>query len=329
MRPSVIIPAQNAERTLPECLDALVRQSLSPFEVIVVDDGSTDQTRVIAEKAGVQVIRQEKSRGPAAARNLGAAHSTGDILCFTDADCEPDADWLANLTRPIMKDKTVAGTKGVYRLKTRHLVARFVQLEYENRYQRMRLFEQIDFIDTYSAAYRRDVFEAAGGFDEGYPAASVEDQEFSFRVAATGAKLVFVPDAVVAHYHVTRLAAYARRKYRIGFWKMRLLRRMPNKVTHDSHTPPTLKIQIVLAALMGVSLVAGVFFPPLFLSLLVLTAFFFASAGTLAFYVFRRDPPVLVVFPFLLLIRAYALGIGMLAGFCVFWLKQPNQRPQT
>jgi hypothetical protein len=104
---------------------------------------------------------------------------------------------------------------------------------------------------------------------------------------------------------------------------------MPNKVTHDSHTPPALKIQIMLAALMGVSLVAGVFFPPWFLIFLVLTAFFFASAGALAFYVFRRDPPVLMVFPFLLLIRAYALGVGMLAGFFVFWLKQPNQRSQT
>lgn len=319
MKPSVIIPAFNAERTLAGCLAALARQSFPPFEIIVVDDASHDNTYHVAESAGVRVIRLEKNRGPAAARNVGVAHSTGDILCFTDSDCEPDVNWLAALTAPFAQDKTVAGTKGVYRLKTRHLIARFVQLEYENRYQRMSQFEQIDFIDTYSAAYRRDVFEAAGGFDESLPVD--EDQDLSFRLVASGAKLIFVPEAAVAHHHVTNLWAYAKRKYRIAFWKMKLLRHMPSKAVQDSHTPPTLKLQIVLAALMGLSLMTGIFFPFFWLLFLLLLVLFFVSAGAFIKLVVRKDASVLLIFPLMLLIRALALGVGMLAGFLVFWVR--------
>lgn len=320
MKASVIIPAYNAERTLSGCLVALGRQNFPAFEVLVVDDGSTDSTCEIAQRAGVQVIRLESRRGAATARNLGVAHSTGDILCFTDADCEPDPDWLSNLLAPFEQDKNLIGAKGIYRLKTNHLIARFVQLEYEMRYQRMRHFEQIDFVDTYSAAYRREIFEKIGGFDEGYLSASVEDQDFSFRAAAVGAKLIFVPDAVVAHHHVTSFGAYARRKYKIGFWKMRLLRNMPRKARQDSHTPPTLKIQIVLAALIGMSVLFSIFTRPFLPLPLLLLILFFGSAWTFAAYVFRKDKPVLLIFPFLLLVRAYALGFGMLMGFIKFWL---------
>ena len=76
-------------------------------------------------------------------------------------------------------------------------VPRFTQLEYEDRYDRMAGVESIDFVDTYSAAYRRDIFLANGGFDRTFPTASVEDQEFSFRLTEKGYRLVFVPSAKV------------------------------------------------------------------------------------------------------------------------------------
>ncbi|MBI2467114.1 MAG: glycosyltransferase family 2 protein [Candidatus Rokubacteria bacterium] len=88
---SVVIPAYDAEATLPACLAALARQSLAPerFEVIVVDDGSTDATAQVAERAGVRVVRLPANAGPAAARNRGAQAARGEVLVFTDADCEP------------------------------------------------------------------------------------------------------------------------------------------------------------------------------------------------------------------------------------------------
>src|SRR5687768_9263299 len=88
---SVVVPAFNAARTLPACLDTLIRQEVGePYEVIVVDDGSTDTTLAVAASYGppVRVVRQPH-RGPAAARNAGIRAASGEIVLFTDADCEP------------------------------------------------------------------------------------------------------------------------------------------------------------------------------------------------------------------------------------------------
>ena len=249
VRVSVIIPVYNGAAALPASLCALQRQTCPPDEVIVVDDGSTDGSADVARGFGVCVISQ-RNAGPAAARNRGATVAQGDILLFTDADCVPAPDWVERMVIAFT-DPAVAGAKGTYRTCQRELVARFVQAEYEDRYARMRLLQTIDFVDTYSAGYRRDVFLSSGGFDTSFPTASVEDQEFSFRLAEAGHRLVFVPDAQVFHTHDRTLGEYARRKFWIGYWKVRVVREHPDKLVRDSHTPQVLKVQILLLAFGG------------------------------------------------------------------------------
>jgi cellulose synthase/poly-beta-1,6-N-acetylglucosamine synthase-like glycosyltransferase len=311
---SVIIPVYNGSQSLPACLEALQRQTYRPVEVIVVDDGSTDGTAAIAAQCGVKVLCQVHA-GPAAARNLGAHAARGDILLFTDADCTPVRDWVERMVAPFA-DPNVAGAKGEYRTRQGELVARFVQQEYQARYDRMAGQADIDFVDTYSAAYRRDLFLAAGGFDTIFPTASVEDQEFSFRLAGQGYRLVYVPGAIVYHQHDRTLAEYVRRKYRIGFWKALVMRRYPAKLMRDSHTPQLLKVQMALAALGGVLLLGGM----LAGSWMVLAAgglawcLLLLSGSDLYAKILRRDAPVLLVAPALLFVRAWALGWGFLLG---------------
>ena len=228
---SIIIPAYQAAAVLPQCLNALHRQSIdrSRYEIIVVDDGSTDNTATVAEQVlntssaqdihATQVIRATHG-GPAQARNLGAQAAQGSLLLFTDADCEPVPDWIEQISS-VFVDPSISGAKGTYRTRQTSLMARFVQQEYQERYDRLQRLAPIDFVDTYSAAYRRDVFIDQGGFDAvGLPTASVEDQEFSFRLTASGHRLVFVPEAVVYHQHNASLRRYFRRKYYIGCWKI-------------------------------------------------------------------------------------------------------------
>jgi glycosyltransferase involved in cell wall biosynthesis len=314
---SVIIPVYNGSRTLPACLQALQRQTRPPDEIVVVDDGSTDDTAAIAATFGVIVLSQSNA-GPAAARNRGAQAAEGDILLFTDADCVPATDWVDRMAAPFA-DPTVAGTKGEYRTRQRELVARFVQQEYQDRYDRMVGQSSIDFVDTYSAGYRRHLFLAAGGFDTLFPTASVEDQEFSFRLAERGYRLVYVPGAVVYHQHDRTVGEYIRRKYWIGFWKALVTRRHPAKLARDSHTPQVLKVQMVLAALGGTLLLGS--------SLATSKTSRVARAGGWLSWVFlllsgirfyskigRRDAPVLTVASSLLFLRAWALGLGFLLG---------------
>lgn len=312
---TVIVPARNAAATLPGCLRALLRQTLprEAYEVLVVDDGSTDSTAEVARTLGVRVLRQDH-RGAAAARNLGARHAQGGILCFTDADCRPAPNWLAELLTPFRADPDVVGGRGVYRSDQREPVARLVQLEYEDRYRRTEAFPQIDFVDTYSAAYRTDLFLAQGGFDESFPGASVEDQELSFRLAEQGYRLVFCPTAAVYHQHPATWQAYARKKFRIGYWKVRVLRRHPARLRGDTHTPPVVRLQVALAGVtvMGLGLVP--FWPWAGALVGASVAALSASAVPFLRFVRGRDPALAPwVLPFVA-VRALALGWGLACG---------------
>jgi lipopolysaccharide/colanic/teichoic acid biosynthesis glycosyltransferase/glycosyltransferase involved in cell wall biosynthesis len=315
---SVIIPAHNATATITECLEALARQTMprDQYEVIVVDDGSVDETAVLAANCGATVIRHEQKRGAAAARNSGIQAARGEIVCFTDADCQPDRDWLAQISRPLCQQPEVTGSKGIYGSRQGQLVARFVQIEYEDKYDLLHGQEYIDFIDTYSAAYRRDVLLANNGFDENV--SYVEDQELSFRLAARGYKMVFQPQARVYHYHSDTLLKYGRKKFQIGYWKAQIIRRFPNRAVKDSHTPQVLKLQMLLMALLlgslTLPLLAGWLWPEMALwaaTLPLVTAVIYLLT-TLPFCrkAWGKDRAVALAAPGLLALRALALGFG-------------------
>ena len=323
---SVIVPALNAADTLGTCLSALLAQSLprTQYEVIVVDDGSTDGTAEIAHRSGVRVICQQHA-GPAAARNLGARVAQGELLLFTDADCEPAPDWIAHMSGAF-QDPELQGAKGAYRTRQKHLVARFVQLEYEDKYRRLRRQRRVDFVDTYSAAYRRDVFVANGGFDLAFPTASVEDQEFSFRLARKGYKLAFVPAAIVCHRHDATLGEYWRRKFGIGYWKALLLRRHPERVTGDSHTPHSLKAQVALVGLMMPMFVLAAWWPSLRWPMLAVVLAFVFTTIPFLLHAAQHGWVMLLVSLFLLLVRALALGCGLLVGATHF-ARLPDAHP--
>jgi cellulose synthase/poly-beta-1,6-N-acetylglucosamine synthase-like glycosyltransferase len=311
---SVIVPVRNAAHTIGACLDGLQAQSVSRdrYEVIVVDDGSTDDTRDIVKGHSVILLTQAHE-GPAAARNRGVGAARGEIVLFTDADCVPGREWIEEMVRPF-DDPEVVGVKGAYRTRQEEIVARFVQREYEERYERMARRRFIDFIDTYSAGYRREVFLAQGGFDTAYPNASVEDQELSFRLAERGHKMVFNPRAAVYHQHPDSVALYFKRKLNIGYWKVRVLQSHPGKAVRDSHTPQTLKAQMVLVtttmALALLVLWRSSFCSVASLSLLLLLI----SVMPFSLKAFSKDPPVGLISPFMLLVRAVALGLGMIGG---------------
>jgi glycosyltransferase involved in cell wall biosynthesis len=327
---SVIIPAYQAAGTIATCVRALNNQTIAreQYEIIVVDDGSGDTTAAIAKEAGADHVISCPHRGPAATRNSGVAASRGGIVAFTDADCEPPPDWLKKITEPF-QDPGVDGAKGTYKTRQKSLMARFVQLEYQEKYDKMHDQERIDFVDTYSAAYRRNVFDQHAGFDPAFPMPANEDIEFSFRLAQLGHKLVFAPQAIVFHPHVSTIAKYFRRKYYVGFWRVRMYRLHPSKAISDSHTPQTLKLQVILAGCLLASLISAILQPAsLFISGIVIVLFL-ASAIPFIIKTLRRDPAVTVVAPALLFVRALALGIGFAAGLLWYAIPKKTQSGQA
>ncbi len=307
---SIIIPAYNARHTITACINALQQQTIprEQMEIIVIDDGSQDGTGQLAAELGVKVLFQPQNGGQAAARNVGIQHAQGEIICFTDADCIPQPDWLAQITAPLHQDPSISATKGVYCTRQHELISRFVQVEYEDKYDKLRQFPRISFVDTYSAAYRRAVLLEVGGFDERFPVA--EDRELSYRVAAAGYEMVFQPQALVCHLHASRVRTYFVKKVLNGYWAGQAVNFFPERQKEDSYTPQVMKLQVGLMGLMLATAVLSFLFPPFFLLLGLSMGGFLATTLPFVQKAWPKDKAVALASPYFLAVRALALGIG-------------------
>jgi len=315
MRSSLIIPAYNAEKSIITCLEFALNQSLpcDEYEIIVVDDGSTDNTAEIIAGYPVRLFPQ-KNQGPAVARNRGATEARGAVLVFTDSDCELDCNFIKNIIAPIEDDPQIVGVQGSYKTKQQEFMARFGQVEIETRYRRMAKNKYIDFIGTYAAAYRKDIFLEFGGFDTGFPLASGEDTEFSYKLYENGYKMVFRPEAFVYHQHPTKLSRYLKSKFFRGFWRVRLYRKHPERTIRDSYTPQSLKVQFFSIPLFFLFIFLAIFNETWLLGpLAIIVSFLYFSRPFLALfkengYSFRA------VIPAILFLRAVALFFGLCFG---------------
>ena len=320
---TVIVPAYQAESTVSACVAALVAQSAprASYEVVVVDDGSTDATADSARRAGADRVIRIAHGGPAVARNRGVAAALGEILLFTDADCVPAPDWIERMLEPL-RGPQVTGVKGTYRTQQTALIARLVQLEFEQRYQRLAQREAIDFVDGYSAGYRRGMIGQAGGFDERYAVPSAEDIDLSFRLAEAGCRLVFAPRAWVRHTHPESLTAYLRRKMRYGYWRALLYQTHPGKLAGDDHTDPWLKAQAVLAVAAEGALIVGFVWPPALLIAVGAAAAFAETTVPFCMWAWQRDRGVALLWPWVTWLRVQLQGIALGWG----WLRHSCRR---
>jgi cellulose synthase/poly-beta-1,6-N-acetylglucosamine synthase-like glycosyltransferase len=308
---SVIVPAFNAAKTIGACLDGLFAQTLprAQYEVIVVDDGSTDATRAIAQTRGAIVVTQD-NRGAGAARNTGAQNARGDLLCFIDADSIPDPRWLAELIAPFA-DATIAGASGEKQTRQTSWIARYVQFEYDFKYDRLAR-GAMDFVDSSTAAYRRDIFIASGGFDA--TLGEAEDVELSFRLAARGNKLILARAAIVWHQHPESLGEFLRRKYQYAIWRAVVYARFPRKAARDQRTPTWQKLQLPLAFALIPFAMGALVWNALAWAVFAILVLFGATTLPFAFYCWRRDARAGIIAPFVLLLTAYAGGAGAARG---------------
>ncbi|MFH1895682.1 MAG: glycosyltransferase [archaeon] len=330
---SVIVPAFNSEKTIAETISSILSQKTKKeFELIVVDDASTDSTlKKISEFDKVKLIKLEKNSGPAVARNAGAKKARGEIIVFTDSDCVAEKNWLEEMIKPF-EDTKVVGVQGAYKTKQNSLTARFVQAEIEDRYDLMKKSMQkngsIDFIGSYSAAYRKKTFLEFNGFNESFPIASGEDPELSYRMEKKGLKLEFNPKAVVWHVHPESFLKYIKVKFFRGYWRVLMYKEHKDKMLKDSYTPQALKFQIILlyAIITGLILTALnklIQFNPLIsnsvnsaLSLFIITAaaLFILSIIPFTLKALKKDVAAGILVPAFVFFRTIAFCSGLITG---------------
>ncbi len=209
---SVIIVNWNGAACLPSCLDALSNQTYQNFELIIVDNGSTDQSAVGLEARwpGLKLIRHNENIGFAAANNEGVRHSAGDWIILLNNDAFPRPDWLATLFEAVLRypdytcfassllnadnPKLFDGTGDIYHISG---------LAWRRDYDQPVNWESKNIEEVFSpcaaaALYNKEAFLQVGGFDEDYFSYH-EDVDLGFRLRLQGHRCLYIPEAVVQH----------------------------------------------------------------------------------------------------------------------------------
>jgi GT2 family glycosyltransferase len=204
---SVVVCAYNAERTMAPCLASLEKLNYPNYEVIVINDGSTDRTREISERFdSIRLINQE-NKGLSAARNVGIAAATGEIVAFTDSDCVADPDWLTYLVTTFIHSGRAAVGGPNFPPPEDTLVPSAVAVSPGGPTHVLLNDEVAEHIPGCNMAFRKHALEEINGFDPVFRAAG-DDVDLCWRLQNQGYEIGFSPDAVVWHFRRNTVRAY-------------------------------------------------------------------------------------------------------------------------
>ena len=340
---SVIICSYNGADGVNRCLNALSSQTISDcLEVIVVDDGSTDDTSAVAREHGAIVVHHEVNRGLAAARNSGVEASTAPVVAFLDDDCEPEEDWAEELIAAYADGIIGAGGPVVptarpglmFGYLARHNPLEPLELDLaksETILYRLYFYVRSQWSTTehrgrryvYSfvganMSFRREALIRVGGFDERFHFGA-EDTDLCRRLvmASDQHSLLFVPQAEVKHHFRPSLVDTMRRSRAYGRGGARLYRKWPT-------VPPTLlpsPVAFVATLLLSVEL------PMLFAAAAVMPLLLYPKGLVGAV---KRRRAVVLLDSYLELIREACHNVGFIDGLWRFRHLAPKRaKPQA
>lgn len=260
---SIIIPNYNGRNYISACLDSLFKQSLIPFEIIVVDNASKDESLKIVERyKDVRLIKLDKNYGFSKAVNKGIKAAKGDYVVLLNNDTEVDKDWLLELVNCIEKDdKIFSCSSKMLRYHERDKIDdagdeyNILGWAYKRgdgaSIEKYNSNEPVFSSCAGAAIYRKKVFEEIGYFDENF-FAYMEDVDVSYRAKIKGYKNVYCSRAIV--YHIG--SATSGSKY--NSFKVRLAAR--NNIYVVYKNMPFIQLVINLPFLLLGFLIKGVFF---------------------------------------------------------------------
>lgn len=309
---SIIIPVFNAEKTLRECLNAIYSSTYQNFEVIIVDDLSTDGFILIAKEFPCTLIHMDEKSGPARARNTGALHAKGEILFFTDSDIIIKEDTLQKIVNAIEGQIAVTGMYARI-----PYLNRFFSL-YHNYYAHRSQKETntLTFMfHTSCGAIRKDVFKAIGGFNENMRKPTVEDVDFGYRLMENGHRVYLDKSIQVTHftdYNFSKLIkSYF---YKSKDWS-ELLFSKGERLLKNEGWANFRNAVILLSTLLIIPMIPLSFYNSLFFFFLIFFTLFFLSQN-LDFYklVLEKRPALLLPGIIFNYIANLVLFSGIFAG---------------
>ncbi len=317
---SVIIPNYNGSSTIATCLQALLSSSHEHFEVIVVDDCSTDNSVEIIQRFPCKLIRLNKRSGTSRARNTGGQHSTGEVLFFIDADCIVQENTLAVVGIAEGLDHSVYGGTYTPVAYDDNFFSTFQSI-FINYSETKR--EVPDYVASHALVMGRETFEKSGGFPEDF-LPILEDVEFSHRLRRSGISLIMNPAILVSHiFNFTFLKSLLNAFRKSKYWTVYSLKN--RDLLNDSGTASIeLKTNVVscfsliiLALLLFSSGRIALFIPILFISLinLFVNRNFLAAVCTAKGWSFTVMATV-----YYIMVYPLAVGVGSFTGMMKYYL---------
>lgn len=213
---SVIIPVYNHIHELKKCLNALEKQSTNqPFEILLVDNGSDDDIKLLADQFSKVTYLKETKVGSYAARNHGLRHASGKYIAFTDADCIPEYDWLQKGINFLNEHSECDAIGGKVQLLFKAEKPNNIELyDMIFGFQQEKSVAKYNYSVTANLFVRKVSFEKFGWFNEGLK--SNGDTEWCQRMVSQGGKLCYAREAVIHHPALRTLKQFKRKHVRIA-----------------------------------------------------------------------------------------------------------------
>jgi len=231
---SVVVCSYNGSRTIRDTLEGLAHLEYPNYEVIVVDDGSTDATPSIASEFEVRLISTPNG-GLSRARNIGAAAATGEIVAYIDDDAYPDPQWLHYLAARL-ENGAWAGVGGPNLAPPGDgLIADCVANAPGGPLHVLLSDREAEHIPGCNMAFWKSAIEAIGGFDEQFRTAG-DDVDFCWRLIDRGLKIGFSPAAVVWHHRRNSVSTYWKQQCGYGKAEALLEQKWPAKYNELGHS---------------------------------------------------------------------------------------------
>ncbi len=334
-RLSVVIPVHDGESVLPRCLRGL-RDSVGvePFEIVVVDDGSTDASARVAESNGARVVRRERC-GPAAARNAGAIAAEGEIVFFLDADVAVHPDTLARAVKRFDRDPHLSALFGSYddRPEAPGVVSQFRNLLHHFVHQQGDFQDDIRPARTFwtgCGAIRKRTFLDHGGFDPDlYRRPAIEDIELGYRITRSGGRIVLARDVLATHLkRWTFLDVVRTDVLRRGIpWMLLMLRTHVEET--DLNVDRSGRLSVAATGLGGLAAMGAIAWPPLALVAVACVASVVGlNRGFYAFLVRTKGRLFAAACLPLHLVYFACCGVSVIAATAVWhgWLRRAEAR---
>lgn len=228
---SVIVCTRNGAGRISGCLRAIEAMKGGPYETIVVDDGSTDGTAdIVSRDFPSALLMRIPPSGLSTARNHGASNASGDILAFTDDDCEPDVEWILRLGRAF-RDPSVAAAGGPNLPPPARTSREAIIRATPGAPSHVLLSDdRAEHLPGCNIAVRKEAFERIGGFDPAFRTAG-DDVDFCWRLRENGFDLAFVPGAFVWHWRRRSIHGFLKQQWGYGKAERILLEKHPDRFT--------------------------------------------------------------------------------------------------